>query len=839
MKRFLKIFFGIIGAVLLLLLILPFLFKGKIENKVKSVVNEQVNATVSWDRFSLSLIRNFPNLGIGLDGLTIRNDFPFEGDTLVNVKRFALSVDLMSALRGDDIKVKSILVDRPLINLKVNADSIANWDIMPESELPEVDEVTDDDPSSFQVDLQSFEIRGGSLSFADATMDFITTIKGLNAQMKGDLSASTTTIQIASSIEAFDLMFEKVRYIKNATIDINALIAADLDNFIFTFDDNKIVYNTIPLFMEGTFAMLEEGYDMDLRLAAKATDFKTLLALVPDEYKKDMEGLRTKGSLAFEAKAKGIYIDTDNMPAFNVLLDVKDGGIQYPDLPKSIDNIQIHMLIDNPGGSMDNTLTDIKSFHFELDNNPFDANLRITTPVSNAVFKGAMKGTINLASLMDAIPMDSIEMTGIVKADLSIDGDYNMIDKELYEEIKANGNVSLSAFEFRSPDLPMGFTISDANLQFSPRFVELLSFKSRLGESDFQLKGRLENYLAWALKDATLKGTLAHVSTYINTNELMALAGEEEVDPAASDEPFGKIIVPANLDFDMTTRIDRMLYDKLTMNNTQGTMQIKDSRILLRNLTTNMLNGQVVMNGEYNSQDTLKPFVDFDLAVKAVDINMAANSFTMVESFLPVAKYAKGLVSSNFRFKTDIGDDLSPVLSSFNGAGRLQSDNVEVSGAKVQTALVSMLKDDKYSVANIRDMLVNFAINDGNLAVTPFDVNVFGKKVNIGGTQSLDQNMNFNVKMPVSRSEISNVAGLLGGSLSSTGSDVMVGIRITGKPDDPQLSLSMEDLQQAVKDEVKREVEKAAERAVEEILKDEEVKEKIEETGRRLRDLLR
>src|SRR5690554_7986245 len=114
MKRFLKIFLGVIVGLFLLLLILPFAFKGKIETMVKELINEELEATVAWDGFSVSLIRNFPNLGVGMEGLSVVNAAPFEGDTLLFVGEFAASVDVMSALRGEAIDVKSVLIDRPL-----------------------------------------------------------------------------------------------------------------------------------------------------------------------------------------------------------------------------------------------------------------------------------------------------------------------------------------------------------------------------------------------------------------------------------------------------------------------------------------------------------------------------------------------------------------------------------------------------------------------------------------------------------------------------------------------------------------------------------------------------
>jgi uncharacterized protein involved in outer membrane biogenesis len=402
MKRILKYFFITLAGILLLLMILPFIFKGKIEEKVKEAINKQVNATVTWESFSLSMFRSFPNLGMGLDGLLIVNKAPFDGDTLVYVGHFGLAMDVWKAISGNGIEVKSIQIDQPFINLAVNADSIANWDVMPESEAPV--EQAPASSSDFSMKLKAFEITGGSLVYSDRTMNFATAIQGLQASIAGDMSASSTTLQVAVRVDTLNLSFEGVRYLKNAFADLTGSIAADLDKFIFTFEDNELNFNKIPLFVEGTFGMPEVGYDMDLKMSAKETQFKTILALVPDIFMKDLEGLKTNGSFQFEATAKGLYVDTDHLPAFNMLLHIKDGFIQYPDLPKSIENIQVYFVVDNPGGSMDQTVADIRSFHFELDKNPFDASLLVTNPVSNATFKGGMKGSINLSSLKQALP---------------------------------------------------------------------------------------------------------------------------------------------------------------------------------------------------------------------------------------------------------------------------------------------------------------------------------------------------------------------------------------------------------------------------------------------------
>ena len=61
-----------LGALLAILLILPFAFKGKIVSAVNDAANKNLKATVSFNPdLSLSLIRNFPNLSLGIDDLKI------------------------------------------------------------------------------------------------------------------------------------------------------------------------------------------------------------------------------------------------------------------------------------------------------------------------------------------------------------------------------------------------------------------------------------------------------------------------------------------------------------------------------------------------------------------------------------------------------------------------------------------------------------------------------------------------------------------------------------------------------------------------------------------------
>jgi len=839
MNKYLKITLGVVGGLLLLIIVLPFFFVGTIEKKLKEEINKQINATVTWSDVSLSLLRNFPDVTVGIENLAVVGKGQFEKDTLAAMGDFKVTIDLKSAF-GDQFQIKKIAIDQLLVTTICAADSSVNWDIMIPSDQPEAAATTSSSGSSV-AKLQSLTVTNGRFYYIDKTMDLVTAVEGLDASLSGDLGASTTELVIDATAKNLTVEMNKVAFLKKVAVTVKSTLISDLDKFVFTFKNSDVTLNQLSLGIDGSFGMPAEGYDLDMKIAARQSDFKTFLGLLPAEMLKDYQSIQTTGKLALEATLKGRYVDTDHMPAFDFLLDVQDGSVKYPALPESVKDIQIRTKINNPGGSLDNTVTDVEKFHFNVAGNPFDASLNVVTPISNATFNGAMKGIIDLGSLKKAIPLDSMSISGLINADLVLAGDYNMVEKELYDQIKADGKVSVKSFEFKSKDLPMPFYIDNAGLTFSPKFLELTSFNSRLGKSDFNLSGRLENYLAYALKDGVLKGNLNFYAKNINTDELMALSGPEDTTAVAADTTaLQTVIVPKNIDFVLASKIDKLTYDKLLVNNAVGKIIVKDGRVVLDGLNTDMLGGKMLMSGQYNTQDEKKPYVDFVFDATKIDINQAVNSFSVVDSLLPIAKLAKGIVNAKFNYNSLIGNDMMPVLTSVNGLGNFKSESIQVEGSKIQAGLVSMLKDDKYNKFQVQDLLVNFKLENGNIIVAPFNAKVNGKACSFEGRQNINKTMEYKMTMPFSRQEISKFGSFLGVSLSSEGEDVPVDIFIKGSVSKPELSFGMNKAaSNQIKKEVTKQVEKEVTKEVEKLEKDPNVKKGVEDAKKKLKDLFK
>ena len=111
MKKLLKIAVGAIVAVLVVLLVLPIAFRGKLESIVKQEGNKLLNAQFDFEKLDISLIRNFPSASITLKDFWLKGVDVFENDTLIYAGELTAAVNVMSLLGDSGFEVSKVIVN--------------------------------------------------------------------------------------------------------------------------------------------------------------------------------------------------------------------------------------------------------------------------------------------------------------------------------------------------------------------------------------------------------------------------------------------------------------------------------------------------------------------------------------------------------------------------------------------------------------------------------------------------------------------------------------------------------------------------------------------------------
>jgi hypothetical protein len=820
MKKFMKILAIAVLIILSLLFILPFAFRGKIMNLAKEEINSSLNAKADFDKLSLSLFRHFPNVSVSVKNLHIAGIKEFKGDTLFSARSIEVAVDLISAIKMENIRIKRIFVDKPRVFARILSDGRVNWDIVKETGTEPADTSTSD--LNPKIELKQFEISDAFIRYDDDESKIYTTLKDVDFEMTGDLSQDFTTLSINSTTGLLNVVYEGVRYLKDASLTIDMDVDADLKKSLYTLKENSFHLNDLILNFDGTIGLPnDEDMVFDLKYGLEKTDFKSLLSLIPAIYMNDFANVKTSGELKLNGIVKGTY-NEKSMPNVSLVMKVENAMFKYPDLPKSADHIGLDVNLFFDGVQNDNSTVDINKFHVELGGNPVDMTLNIKTPVSDMHLNGNLNMDLNLGTLTDVIPLDSTTLTGEIKAGLDFMGFVSDIEKEQYDKFRANGNVTIKDLDYSSPDLPLNLHIAGSSLLFSPQYLEVKNFDAVMGKSDFHVSGKMADFIPYVFKNTTIRGNFIFTSGVLDLNELMA---SSEAPAAETDTlPLTIIEVPGNIDFKLVSRIDKMFYDKLLMENTIGTILVKESRILLNGMRMNMLNGLIQLSGEYNTHDIKNPMVDLDFKASTIDIPSAFDAFTTLQNFAPIAQKAVGKVSISMKYSSYLDEHMMPLMKSIVGKGNFTSDLIGLKSSSLLDKIGNKLNTKAFSNLSFSNLGVNFEIRDGRLLVNPFEIKMGNTNMLIGGDQGIDQTMNYSIGITIPRSELGASANASIDNLISKATaaglkvnpleTLNISVKVSGTFSDPKIGLDMKENSKQAKEEIKAQVMQAVQQQI-------------------------
>lgn len=815
MKKAIKVA-GIIILVLLIAVIsTPFIFKGKILEKVKAEINNNISATVDFAAFDLTIFRSFPNLTIELEGLEVVGLEPFKGDTLASVVKTSLTVDIMSIISGDQIRIRSVQLSQPRLHLLVLPDGRANWDIV----KSDSDTVADQgEPSQFKVGLKYYSIKDGYVYYDDASLAFKTELIAFNHEGSGDFTQDLFTLSTKSSINSFTMTYEGIPYISNAKTEIDADLEMDMIRSKYSFKQNEIKLNELVLGVNGFVAMPADDIDMDLKFEVKKNEFKNFISMIPGIYREGFDKAKTSGKLSLDGFLKGTYSET-TMPGFGITLVVNDGMLKYPDLPESLNNVNINLKITNPDGVPDNTLINLTKLHIEIGKDPFDARMIIKNPVSDADIDATVSGRVNMANIHKLVPLEKgTELSGIFEADLNMKGRMSAIDEKRYQDFNAGGNLQLTNFNYKSSDFPQAVSIPACELIFNPKNVTLNKFEMKTGKTDLKATGWVDNLLGYLFKEnELLKGTMDIKSTVIDLNELM---GTETAAADTASQAAEVLEVPENIDFLLTASAGKIFYDDLILENAKGNVAIREKTLGLNDFSFDMIGGRVSMDGLYDSKDLRNPFFFFDLNLSGLDIKQTYDKFVAVQKFAAIAEKCNGQYSATVSAKGNLDRNMSPVMESLSGGGKLSTKSVTLDNFKPLVKVADALKMDQFKKMNVSDVNLSFKFENGRVNVDPFDVTLAGIRTTVQGSNGFDQSIDYTLGMKIPTSMMGSAAsGVISGLFSKAnqaagtnlnmGKEVSVNVNIGGTVSDPKVTTGLKDVASGVTQDVKTQIKDA------------------------------
>lgn len=803
MKKFLIILGIIFGILITSIIVLPIIFKDDIRQALDKTMDESLNAKVYYDinSFNLSLIKSFPDITVSMGDFGVVGVGKFSSDTLASVGSFEVTVDLISVITGSQIKVEEILLDQPKIFVLVLEDGSANYDIAKETgEETVTDSSNETESSSVSIGIEKWNIRDGRFMYLDKSLPFYTSLSGLNHEGSGDFTLDVFDMKTKTKVDQLSLGYDGTEYVSNKQLEAEVSLNMDLKNMKFTFKENRIALNDFVIGAEGFVSMPSDDIDMDITFGGSDISLKSILSLIPGVYQEYLNDVTASGQVGFDGYVRGTYND-NSMPKVAANLMVENGKIAYADYNIPMEAISIKSNFNYPSADLSETSFNVDQFSMLVDGEKLSAYLKFEN-LEDYQWDLGLDGNVDLEKIMKIMPMEGMSLKGKINAKLNTSGKMSDVEAEQYDKLPTSGSMSITDFVFASEDLAQPFGIQSAKLSFDPSAINLTDFTANSGNSDFNLNGKIENYLGFALNEnEILNGQINFTSSLIDVNEFLGETETTEETVAPVDTSSLEVVkIPENIDFTLSASINEIKYSTLSLKSFQGKILIKDGAIILDDNSFNMLDGTFELSGSYVTKDLEQPTYDLGFNIKDLSIGKAFTSFETIQKYVPIAKQVSGKFSTDFNVNGLLGSDMMPLMDEINLTGLVNIAQATLEKGKFLQKLsaVASIKGgaaaDKPQAITVKDVLIKTEIKDGSLFIEPFDLKVAGQSATVAGSNTLEGALNYSMLMKdVPTGQIGNalnsaLSSLTGGkNLIADKIDLNIGIG--GNYEDPKVKL--------------------------------------------------
>jgi hypothetical protein len=195
-------------------------------------------------------------------------------------------------------------------------------------------------------------------------------------------------------------------------------------------------------------------------------------------------------------------------------------------------------------------------------------------------------------------------------------------------------------------------------------------------------------------------------------------------------------------------------------------------------------------------------------------------TFNTVQTFAPMAGYMQGKLGGKLNLNSDLGDSLTPILSTIASQGSLDIQQATIENFQPLNKVADALQLSALRNPTLADFAPSFQISDGRFHLKPVSLKLGQYQVEASGSNGIDKSLDYALKFQLPASALkssvnSALPSLIGHNLDGmTNETVEVNVGVKGTINNPTVQPSLgqivkgpaQQINQAAQDEAKRQV---------------------------------
>ena len=467
-----KIGIGFAGFIIVTaggVLLAPHLFKKQIQNAVIELSKEYLTTEMHMKDVSVSFFKNFPNLSVSLEELSLNAPEAFGNMKTVQTQSVDLGIDLLS-LFGNQIKFTKLYVNNGQFNIVT--DSLGNFSFALFK--------TSDEPSTnaaFNLALNKIVIKNSNVLYQDDLSKI--KIETKNTSIEGKVQVTDQFIHFDTQADIFSLLaqVDQTVYIDQKPLKGTINTRVYLDPMKVEFMKNELLLAKLPIEIGGGLEMLANAIDFDLKVGSKNASLAELFSLVPQEYQQWYNGMTFEGTSDLFVSLKGVMQDSISNPDLKVQLELKNGKIFANDyFAHPVEQFQASVKVAMPQLHPDSLTIQIPSFNFALGDGFAKGKATYKMPM---YVDAELNSQLNVTDLWKTLAIDGMKLQGNVALNGFVKGNYVATEKTL-----ANGSLQTKIQEI--PTFSIDAVWKDGFFQWNkmPTALDFVSFNLKATNTD-------------------------------------------------------------------------------------------------------------------------------------------------------------------------------------------------------------------------------------------------------------------------------------------------------------------------------------------------------------------
>lgn len=333
-------------------------------------------------------------------------------------------------------------------------------------------------------------------------------------------------------------------------------------------------------------------------------------------------------------------------------------------------------------------------------------------------------------------------------------GGFNLSAEKVRDSVwLPKGIIGFNRLTVRTPELALPIRMRKTAVTVGNRSITLKNASLRIGRSNLTASGAVYGLYAAMKKGEMLKANLEISSRNLDCNQLINALNfpqdtlQAETDTVSSSEPMQLFVVPKNIDFELKTNLDKVTYGNMVFEHVRGTVDIRNQAVYLRKLTMRGLEADVETTLVYRARKKTRGYAGFDFRLRQVNIGKLVDFIPSLDTIVPMLRSFKGMVDFDAAAEAVLDSNLNVKIPTLKAAMHIRGDSLVLMDGETfaEISKTLMFKNKKRNVFD--SISVNLTVQDGNVTVYPFLLQIDRYKAAVGGTQGLDMNFNYHISI--------------------------------------------------------------------------------------------